>query len=264
MKRIKDTMAQLKELSELKGVVNKERFVSYAQAKAQLSNRKVEALWKTWDYLVNLNWYELTNVSDEIINEAMIIAREVFESVCKGAHIHWREHQPNSPKWKVYYRKGEEGSLSTMCIDLRQKEDVIKYALLLQQDDIEIIYRLDFHERVQVNFKETNNTDKEIDIYNGDIIFCSDTDRWSFSDNSGAYVCINGCYKRLMYTKGRGYLRRGEPDFEQDENGKDCRYRNYVFNSYDRHFQIVGNMYTDNSILSETNRGEGGFGSSGK
>lgn len=54
-----------------------------------------------------------------------------------------------------------------------------------------------------------------------------------------------------MYTPGRGYIRRGEPDFEQGENGKDCRYYSYVFNSSGRKFKVVGNIYVDNSVLTE-------------
>ena len=41
----------------------------------------------------------------------------------------------------------------------------------------------------------------EVDIYDGDIIFCTDKDKFlSWGDESGAYLCIDGCYKRLMYT----------------------------------------------------------------
>ena len=248
MKNIKETINQLDELRNWSSYVNKERFISYTEAKYSLTNREAESLWRVWDYIITLNWYKLQEVSDEKMEMVVSVSREVYESVCKGAHVHWREESPKTPRWKVYYRKGERGELQQMNLNLCKKEDVIKYALLLQQEDVEIRHRLDFHERVEVSC----GTDrKKVDIYDGDIIFCTDTDRWSFSDNSGAYVCTNGCYKRLMYTPGRGYIRRGEPDFEQNKDGDDCKYCNYVFNSYDYKFQVVGNIYVDNSVLSE-------------
>jgi hypothetical protein len=129
-----------------------------------------------------------------------------------------------------------------------ESDDVIKYALLLQQECIEIRCRLDFYETVETRY----GTDRtKVDIYDGDIIFCTDSDKWGLSDNSGVYLCTDDCYKRLMYTPGRGYIRRGEPDFEQYENGKDCIHNSYAFNSYDRKFKVVGNIYVDNSVLTE-------------
>lgn len=248
MKNIKETINQLQELRTWSNYVNKERFISYAEAKYPLTNREAESLWRVWIYITDMNWYKLQEVSDEKMELVMFVAREVYDSVCNGAHVHWTEESPNTPRWRVYYRKGKHGKIKQMDIDLLGKEDVIKYALLLQQEGVEIFHRLDYYETVETSY----GTDRtKVDIYDGDIIFCTESDRWSLSDNSGAYVCTDGCYKRLMYTPGRGYIRCGELDFEQDDKGNDCRYRNYVFNSYDRKFQVVGNIYVDNRVLSE-------------
>lgn len=248
MKNIKETIEQLEELRTWSGYVNKERFISYVEAKYSFVNREAKSLWSVWDNIISLRWHLLQDISDEKMDMVMSIAREVYESVCKGAYVHWREDPPKTPRWKVCYRRRECGKLQQMSINLLEKESVIKYALLLQQEDVEICHRLDFYETVETHY----GTDRaKVDIYDGDIIFCTNTDRWSLSDNSGAYVCTDGCYKRLMYTLGRGYVRRGELDFEQGVNGEDCRYCNYVFNSYDRKFKVVGNIYVDNSVLSE-------------
>lgn len=248
MKNIKETINQVEELRTWNNYVNKERFVSYAEAKHPLTNREANALWNIWNYITTLNTYKLQDVSDEKIEQAMSITREVYESVCKGAHVYWREESPKTPRWRVYYRKGERGKIKQMDINLREKEYVIKYALLLQQEGIEILHRLDYYETVEVSY----GTDRtKVDIYDGDIIFSTESDRWSLSDHSGAYVCTNGCYKRLMYTPGRGYIRRGEPDFEQDKNGDDRRYNSYAFNMFGCKFQVVGNIYVDNCVLSE-------------
>lgn len=248
MKNFKETINQIEELRTWNSYINKERFVSYIKAKYSLTNSESDALWNVWNYITTLNTYKLQDVLDEKIELVMSVAREVYESVCNGAHVYWREEYPKTPRWRVYYRKGERGKVQQMDINLREKEDVVKYALLLQQEGVEIFYRLDYYETVETSY----GTDRtKVDIYDGDIIFCTESDRWSLSDKSGAYVCTNGCYKRLMYTPGRGYIRRGELDFEQNKDGDDCRYSNYVFNSYNCKFQVVGNIYVDNSVLSE-------------
>lgn len=248
MKNIKETINKIEELRNWRSYANKERFTFYAKAKYPLTNREVESLWEVWNYVATLNWYGLRNVLDETVGMAVSVAREVYDSVCNGAHVHWHDNSPKTTRWKVYYRRGSCGELLQINIDLLNKEDVIKYALLLQREDIEICYRLDFYETVETG-GGINRT--KVDIYDGDIIFSSKNERWSLSDNSGAYVCTDGCYKRLMYTPGRGYIRRGEPDFEQDKNGDDYRYNSYVFNTYDYKFQVVGNIYVNNSVLSE-------------
>ena len=248
MKNIKETINKIQELRNWNSYVNKERFTSYAEVKYSFTERQAESLWRVWDYITTLNCFKLKEVLEETVEMAVSVAREVYESVCKGAHIHWRDDDPKTPKWKVYYRKGEQGNLQQMNINLLEKEDVIKYALLLQQEDIEILHRLDFYEKIETSYGMDRT---KVDIYDGDIIFCTDSERWNISDKSGAYVCVDGCYKRLMYTPGRGYIRRGELDFEQNKEGNDCKYCSYVFNSYDRKFKVVGNIYVDNSVLSE-------------
>lgn len=248
MKNIKETIGKVQILKDWSWCVNKERFMSYAKSKYPLTNREAESLWMVWVYITTLDSYRLQDVSDEKMELAVSIAREAYEAVNNSAHVHWHENLPKSPKWMVYYRQGGDGEIQRMGINLLESEDVIKYALLLQNEDIEIRHRLDFYETVETSY----GTDRtKVDIYDGDIVFCTELDRWSFSDNSGAYVCTDGCYKRLMYTPGRGYIRRGELDFEQDDKGNDCKYRNFVFNSYERKFKVVGNIYVDNRVLSE-------------
>ena len=137
MKNIKETINQLQELRTWSNYVNKERFISYAEAKYPLTNREAESLWRVWIYITDMNWYKLQEVSDEKMELVVSIAREVYDSVCNGAHVHWTEESPKTPRWRVYYRKGERGKIKQMDINLREKEYVIKYALLLQQEGIE-------------------------------------------------------------------------------------------------------------------------------
>ena len=254
VKSIKETFAQLKELSERRGYITKDRFVGYAKVKLACSEREVQSLWGIWEHIVELNWFRLDEINDSFLNAALDIADEVYKSVCKGADVRYAEESPKTPKWKVYYRIGENSETQHMGIDLRNKEDVLKYALLLQQEEAEVLLRLDFFDTVEVSYGRVSMAKKKkIDIYNGDIIFCSDKDSYGWGNSSGVYICTMEGYKKLMYTQGRGYLRRGEPDFEQGKDGDDILYSNYAFNAYDKRFDVVGNIYVDRSVLMEEN-----------
>lgn len=252
---IRQTIEHVREIRNWNGYVNKERFIAYAKAKAPLSDNAAKELWKTWEYITDLNCYQLDKIGDEAMEAALGIARGAYEAVCKVAYVHWREEEPGTPRWKVYYRKEKDGQVEQMTLDMLRNEDIIKYAMLIQREDVEILHRLDFHETVEA-YGQAVGERKKFDIYEGDIIFCSDKEKFfTWSDDSGAYLCTKGCYKRMMYTPSRGYLRRGEPDFEQNKNGDDCRYNSHVFNGYDKRFRIVGNIHVDSSVLMEKEKG---------
>lgn len=247
---IKQLLEIAREIREWNGYVTKERFLGYAQAKYGYDKDCGEYFYDVYIRITRLEHWRLEKVEDAALYRAIDIARGAYEAVCKGGHISVIANEPRTPKWRIYYRTEEGGQILQMDLNLCEKEDVIKYSLLLQQESVKIVNRVDFYKLVDVQY---SNSDKgtKIAIYDGDIIFCSDTGRFSFADNSGCYVCMDGCYKRLVYTPGRGYIRRGELDIEQDKDDKDCRYNNYVFNSYDREFKVVGNIFIDRSILKE-------------
>ena len=58
-----------------------------------------------------------------------------------------------------------------------------------------------------------------IPIYDGDVMLCyvNKPEFWgSDCKNSGLYLCKDGIYHRLIYTPGKGYVRHGEPDTDED------------------------------------------------
>lgn len=247
---IKTLLEQSHKIYTINGCLNKERFKSYAQAKyLSLSERDTEALWRIWETICSGNFYQLQNVPDKNLDAACVIAEESYNAIAKGAYIKSDyDHLPMTAQWKIYYRQEKEGDIQTMELDLRKREDAIKYALLLQQENAEILLRTDFHETIEVN----DGKHSKVHIYDGDIIFCNDSESLiNIFDESGAYVCCDNCYKRLLYTAGRGYLWRDEPNYELDKDGNDCRYNQHVFNGYGKTFRVVGNIYVNSSILVE-------------
>lgn len=66
---------------------------------------------------------------------------------------------------------------------------------------------------------ENNGKKSYIPIYDGDVMLCyvSKPNYWSSDcENSGLYLCRDGVYHRLIYTPGKGYIRYGEPDTDED------------------------------------------------
>jgi hypothetical protein len=63
-------------------------------------------------------------------------------------------------------------------------------------------------------------------------------------------MCCGGPYKRLLYTRGKGYVRNGKPDFDGDE------YSGYVLTKKDN-TRFIGNAYADPSFLVDPDIPEG-------
>lgn len=92
-------------------------------------------------------------------------------------------------------------------------------------------------------------------VYDGDVIlaYLDRPDFWgSDARNCGLYVCAKGCYKKLLYTPGKGYVRKGEPDYDDDfklDIGEDS------FNSHvltmSQKWKRIGNVHVDIGFLIE-------------
>lgn len=255
VKEMRSAFAFIKEIAPMKWAVTRDRFVNYAMSMKGMCEREAENAWKSWRIIADLNWAE-ENFPNSLVGDVMDIAHNVYDSIYKGGSISYNANDPNTPKWRVYYREGEGGKVCSITVDLLRKEDVIAYSMLLQRDGVEILLRVDFVETIAVAFKlNTHTLPPEMDLYDGDIISCLQSSKSFFSESSGLYVCTDRGYKRLVYTPGRGYMVRGVPDFEQNFMGNDMCYSSHVFNSFDKEFSVVGNIYADCSVLKENREG---------
>ena len=96
---------------------------------------------------------------------------------------------------------------------------------------------------------------RPFNVYDGDVIlaYLDRPDFWgSDARNCGLYVCTKGCYKKLLYTPGKGYVRKGEPDYDDDfklDTGNDS------FNSHvltmSQKWKRIGNIHVDVGFLIE-------------
>lgn len=94
-----------------------------------------------------------------------------------------------------------------------------------------------------------------IPIYDGDVMLCYvKKPEFGGSDckDSGLYLCKNGFYYRLIYTPGKGYVRRDKPDTDEDfeiEIEKNA-FSRYVMTLNQKWYKI-GNIHADIGFLIE-------------
>lgn len=94
-----------------------------------------------------------------------------------------------------------------------------------------------------------------IPIYDGDVMLCyvSKPEWWSSDyENSGLYLCQNGGYHRLIYTPGKGYVRHGEPDTDEDFELEieDKAFSSYVMTISQKWYKL-GNIHASIGFLIE-------------
>lgn len=97
--------------------------------------------------------------------------------------------------------------------------------------------------------------ESRIPIYDGDVMLCyvKNPEFWgSDCKDSGIYLCKNGSYYRLIYTPGKGYVRRDKPDTDEDF---EIEIEKNAFSSYvmtlDQKWYKIGNIHADIGFLIE-------------
>lgn len=95
---VKQMLDKIEKCSQIRGYVTKDRFTSFAQAKHGIDNRSASSLFKVWNRIADLKWFELTNVSEDCIQYAEQIATEVYDNICNGSNVCYIDYQPSTPK----------------------------------------------------------------------------------------------------------------------------------------------------------------------
>lgn len=103
--------------------------------------------------------------------------------------------------------------------------------------------------------REVKDKRDYIPIYDGDVMLCYvDKPEYGDSDykNSGLYLCKDGVYHRLIYTPGKGYIRHGKPDTDEDFelDIEDKSFSSYVMSLSQKWYKL-GNIYAGIGFLIE-------------
>lgn len=163
---------------------------------------------------------------------------------------------------------GEYGNSKILAIFKKDNECIQKeFDLQWQATFIEIAEMIKNGYILMTTARQVDNVDareyvgenegkkSHIPIYDGDVMLCyvNKPEFWS-SDykNSGLYLCKDGVYYRLIYTPGKGYIRHGEPDTDEDFELEieDKAFSSYVMTISQKWYKL-GNIHASIGFLIE-------------
>jgi len=232
------TFKELHLLLDRKYYFTKERFYSYFNMLCVIECKDLDKLWLIWERFPYFEEDDIENVS--FIVEKLLLYPHIELSFDSDSYRIYYESKPN--RKKIYYenRKG----IRNFEIDFNDTDQVILYADFLKKNIEKIITAVDLIEEIYWD-------SKSLYVYDGDVF--SVKDKYSKDKDGKLFACTKNGYKKLLYTREKGYLRNGKPDYD------DSSYNYHVITGNNR-FDYIGNIYADPSFLiekgAETEEGE--------
>lgn len=226
------TLQQIADIIRNKSYITKERFYHYFRIVHQFDDRKLREYWNV--YCKFPFWDErYAPILEEIIEtiDPLIQMRDIEP-------VDYSIRQETAPIIRqIHYTI--DGTTHVLDADFSCPTDIIFYAEILKAGHkIEAI--LDFVDTIYGRMGNDRDS-KDHKAYKGDIFVTRDED-YSSSSSDNIYVHDGDCYRRLLYTKGKGYLRKGQPDYDEG------RYNHHVLTCC-KNFRKIGNIYLDASVL---------------
>ena len=227
------TLQQIAEIIRDRHCLTKERFYYYFPTLFEFDMRKTREYWKIYESFPSKlcdpgHFY----VMEDIIEKSSEVLRIIRNESIPYSAV----RETNEARKQIHYKIGED--IHCVEINLNKAADVIMYAKILEKE-YEVIALIDFIEKIPQKHNEP-----EMPVYDGDIFVTMEGSLWN-RERDNIYVCDKGTYKQLLYTKGKGYMRDGKPDYDPEAN------YNYHALTLNETFTKVGNIYIDCSILSD-------------
>jgi hypothetical protein len=222
-----DALEELNTVLDRKYYFTKERFYHYFSV-IGCGNKELKEYWDIFEKFPRFN----TDDIDKVIFVLDHIQNFPYPPEYKyrpDGGLFYKERENIK---KVYYWHEEQ--IKTLQFNLNENVDIALYAEFIRKGN-EIIVAVDLVE----SFYENSKTWL---IFDGDIFTTSIKDIWFESERGEVFVATKDGYRRLLYTKGRGYVRNGKPDYDEKFRS------NYALTSKDK-FRYVGNIYADLSFL---------------
>jgi hypothetical protein len=223
------TFEEFNLLLDRKYYFTKERFYSYFNMLCVIECKNLDKLWLIWESFPYFNKDDIEDIA--FIVEKLLLYPHIEQSFNSDSYRIYNESKPN--KRKIYYENDE--GIKNFEIDFNDTEQVILYADFLKRNIEKIITAVEFIEEI---YRDS----KSLYVYDGDVF--SVKDKWSKDKDGKLYACTQDGYKKLLYTKGKGYLRKGKPDYD------DPSYNHHVITGNNK-FYYIGNIYADPSFLIE-------------
>lgn len=191
----------------------------------------------------------------EYLEGILTLAKEAYASYMDNNLIlHMVNFGDEFTKILVIFNK--DGKYSQQEFDLKEQRSYVDIA-----DFIANGYEIWHVIRQADNVDSTNYVGEKkekqyhIPVYDGDVILCyvNQPGYWS-SDwkDCGLYICESGSYHRLLYTPNKGYIRKGEPDVDEDFelDIEENAFSSYIMTLRQSWYKL-GNVYSGIGFLIE-------------
>lgn len=229
------TLQDLQVIFDCKHYLSQDRFVHYFTTRFGYEQRAAQSAFKLFYDFPRKIYDENSHAElDAILPKAIALVYEIKNQPQIPFAYRYENDKKNLKKliWK------EHDLMQEFVIDMNNTNDIITYAEILKRK-IEIIVLLSFC--TEIDIPNTNPTAQML-VFEGDFF---DTNDKYWGDKSNVYLAEpKGTLKRLIYIKGKGYLNKGEPNIDEDEN-----YSDYVLRLVE--CKKLGNVITDLHILND-------------
>ncbi len=262
-KELKQSAINLIKVHEIANYVSKDRFFLTAKAHFGIDNeRKLETMYGVFSTIHNYP-YAIANDNEKFskyLPKALEIAeiaygdREPYEDRSIMGVSEESYSYGYVDRRRYFYKRAnteeerKTAEIHSVDINLRDKDDIISLAALVQSKDVHIV-----GVATQVGKIKEYGDKEEKPFFDGDIVFVylKPTESMYYSwygDDAGVYIAEkDGGWRKLLYTPGRGYIMNdGKLDYENDTH-----YSDYKISKSGNGFRFVGNIHGDKSVLKD-------------
>lgn len=199
-------------------------------------------------------------LSDEQIAKIIDIGTRSQMSSFARYHLYIKDNEYNyQGKMVVWAPKDDEKDIQYSEFSLRNVEDYVTIGDLIKSG-VNLYGILDQMDTIHntsccMSLTEKERGSRSFKVYEGDVILAYlKNPRWWGDDarHCGLYLCQGKAYHKLLYTPGKGYIRKSQPDIDEEFelNIGDDRFTSYVL-TLGQKWQRIGNINISTDFLTE-------------
>lgn len=174
--------------------------------------------------------------------------------------VGWPVRRPDSSIYRVLVVwSSPEGEKNQSVLPMHTAESFVAVGEMVRNGCTihNIIFQEDIiHDtRDCMSMPEDKRGKESLPVFDGDVFYVGPDPFWSSSvREAGIYLCHQQAYARLQYNPGKGYMRKGKPDIDEDvsriEIDSDAFFNHHIL-TMAKYWSKIGNIYVDNSFLTE-------------
>ncbi len=252
------TLQQLSDLNSAKYYLTKERFEYFFRVKHGYDKARLADIYKIWsNYPQDINKpYFISERTEEVLS--MVLGLYELIKISFNVNLIWTAHNDANKEIVrvIYAEKGIIKDVSNIHhvqyvdVNYLDSADIIAYAELLKRQP-EIYAVLPMLEEIQLPNTSVPQLPqgKYMSVFHEDMFYAEDPEY--SSSKATIYIALKSnqdgkaTFKRLLYTEGKGYMHKGEPNYDDEHT-----YNSYVVTSQ-KNWRKIGNLVTDSHLLKD-------------